>query len=327
MDAVFSLDVGAVKNALSKGANPNSFDPRSHVTPLVEITNTNLLGVSDPSPATRKAGFMERDTAYAKATEITRILFAAGAKIGPYDRSILYPAIANGNIKQVAFLVDKGASVRATIDGYTPTEIAKKYAQESIYNLLVSRGGIAVDSRSSAQLALVQAAGAYPGNAERIEQAIKDGAQINEADAGGRTALVAAMSFPILDPSQALKVYWLLAHGADANHEDKEDLPLHQFIRSNKITLDLKKPTEWRELAEDTLNQLIKAGAKVSGVNEYGFTPLHVAAKNDNVRAAEILITAGAKIMPRDKHGKTPLDYAESAAMIKLLKENGGIER
>jgi len=182
---------------------------------------------------------MEHDTAHAKATEITRILFAAGAKIGPYDRSILYPAIANGNIKQVAFLVDKGAS----------------------------------------------------------------------------------------DPSQALKVYWLLAHGADANHEDKEDLPLHQFIRSNKITLDLKKPTEWRELAEDTLNQLIKAGAKVSGVNEYGSTPLHVAAKNDNVRAAEVLITAGAKIMPRDKHGKTPLDYAESAAMIKLLKENGGIER
>jgi hypothetical protein len=47
----------------------------------------------------------------------------------------------------------------------------------------------------------------------------------------------------------------------------------------------------------------------------------------DNVRAAEILIHQGAKVMPRDKQGKSPLDYAESAAMIKLLKDNGAVER
>ncbi len=31
--------------------------------------------------------------------------------------------------------------------------------------------------------------------------------------------------------------------------------------------------------------------------------------------------------MPRDNQRKTPLDYAESAAMIKLLKENGAVEQ
>ena len=45
------------------------------------------------------------------------------------------------------------------------------------------------------------------------------------------------------------------------------------------------------------------------------------------MRAADILIREGAKIMPRDRAGKTPLDYAESAAMIGLLKENDAIER
>jgi hypothetical protein len=31
--------------------------------------------------------------------------------------------------------------------------------------------------------------------------------------------------------------------------------------------------------------------------------------------------------MPRANNGKTPLDYAQSAAMIKLLKQNGATER
>jgi len=30
--------------------------------------------------------------------------------------------------------------------------------------------------------------------------------------------------------------------------------------------------------------------------------------------------------MPKDRLGKTPLDYAESSAMIKLLKQNGATE-
>ena len=80
-------------------------------------------------------------------------------------------------------------------------------------------------------------------------------------------------------------------------------------------------------MAEETLSLLLKAGAKVSGVDEYGKTPLHVAAQFDIFCAAEILIREGAKITPRDNQGKTPLDYAESAAMIKLLKENGATER
>jgi ankyrin repeat protein len=62
-------------------------------------------------------------------------------------------------------------------------------------------------------------------------------------------------------------------------------------------------------------------------MDEQGRTPLHVAAKFDNVRAAEILIRAGARLMAKDAKGKTPLDYAESASMIGLLKKHGATER
>ena len=82
-----------------------------------------------------------------------------------------------------------------------------------------------------------------------------------------------------------------------------------------------------RDLADITFGRLLKAGAKVSGMDDDGQTPLHVAAKYNNMEAAEILIREGAKIMPRDRTGKTPLDYAESAEMIRLLKSHGAVER
>lgn len=95
-------------------------------------------------------------------------------------------------------------------------------------------------------------------------------------------------------------------------------------------TNTLKGIERWpnaKPLAEETLSRLLKVGAKISGMDSMGRTPLHIAAKFDNVRAAEILIKEGAKVMPRDKMGKTPLGYAELAVMIKLLKENGATER
>jgi ankyrin repeat protein len=227
-------------------------------------------------------------------------------------------------VKLVGLLLDHGASVTEDLEGYTPTELAKKYDQEAVYQLLISRGGIPVDSSSAAQLALVDAAGT--GNVERMEKALKDGARINENEVGSRqTALVAALRWPTVDPRWFVAARWLLDHGADPNLKGEDGLPLHVFIFANAKTMN--GSGLGRDLADITLGRLIKAGAKISAMDDNGQTPLHVAAKKDNVRAAEILIKEGAKIMPKDRAGKTPLDYAESSAMIKLLKQNGATER
>ncbi len=74
------------------------------------------------------------------------------------------------------------------------------------------------------------------------------------------------------------------------------------------------------------MRMILEAGAKVSGMDTNDMAPLHWATKADNLRAAEILIEAGSGISPRDKMGKQPLDYAESAAMIKRLKDHGAKE-
>jgi hypothetical protein len=156
------------------------------------------------------------------------LLFAAGAKLGPSDRDILFFPISHGNVQLVELLIDHGASVTGELEGCTPPELAKKYDQEPVYKLLVARGGVPVDSRSAAQLALIEAA-AF-GDVERMEKAVKDGARINEVRSQ-QTALVAALRFP--DPRMSVGAWWLLDHGADPNLRGELGLPLHVFILAN----------------------------------------------------------------------------------------------
>jgi ankyrin repeat protein len=312
-DAALELDIAGVRAALERGGDANavSSDARPQ-SPLGAMT-MGMRMYRSMHPGEDVGG---------KALEIARLLFANGAKIGVFDRTILFFPIAEGNLSLVSLLLDKGASPTAKLEGYTPTQLAVKYKQEAVYDLLVSRGGIPVDAHASAQLALVEAAGR--GDVEGMNEALEAGADINGSDADGQTALTGALEMPIMSGDSAEAVSWLLRHGADPNTTRKksyravEGIPLHLFVVMNRRPL---------MVAAQTMALLLRGGAQVSGMDSLRRTPLHLAAYSDNIWAAEILIAEGARVMARDVQGRTPLDYAESAPMIRLLREHAAAER
>lgn len=76
------------------------------------------------------------------------------------------------------------------------------------------------------------------------------------------------------------------------------------------------------------LQRLIDSGALVSSKSGlFGRTPLHIAAEKNYYEATRVLIENGTKVMVLDDTRKTPLDLAENGKIIKLLKDNGAIER
>jgi ankyrin repeat protein len=233
---------------------------------------------------------------------------------------MLFFPISEGNLE----LVDN-ASVFKKLSGFTPAELALRYEREDIYRFLIARGTIPVDRGTKAQLLLVQTTGT--GNIDGMAKAIDEGAQINAVGSTNQTALVAALRIGVNRPSESEAGWWLLKKGTDPNKvsesyfKDLQGVPLYLLL-----AMTIKRP-ESQTLMASTLALMLDKGAKVSGMDSKGRTPLHIAAKYDQLRAAEILISRGTKIQPTDEFGKMPLDYAESGPMIQLLKSHGAIER
>jgi ankyrin repeat protein len=356
IDAAFDLNLRGVRAALAKGANPNV--KRFEKSPLGGVILTPvLLSAVLGQPA--KDGWLlagsDKDewagvgqSIDETRTAIAKALFDAGASLVRLDdvsRSILWnTSIRMGNVGLIGLLIDHGASVSKKIvpEDVTPSELALMDGRQGAYALLVSHGGSPVDGASSAQFALLAAA--ERSDVAAMERAINGGAHINKV-IDDQTALLVAVAGCIYTEAQVSAVRWLLDHGADPNVGSRFDLPLHRFVFSSSYTLtnlnelreeELRATTQTsarqfdgqrvRALHREVLIRLLKAGANVSTINNYGWTPLHYAARFDNLMAAEILIMEGAKISERDGNFKTPLDYAETGAMIELLKSNGAAQ-
>ena len=56
-----------------------------------------------------------------------------------------------------------------------------------------------------------------------------------------------------------------------------------------------------------------------------GWTPLHLAARNNRLELAQLLISSGAEVNVKDDRGWTPLDMADFQEMQELLISHGGV--
>jgi ankyrin repeat protein len=175
-------------------------------------------------------------------------------------------------------------------------------------------------------------------NFSLVKYCVEHGANVNMPNSEGKLALVESLSSMTSFSDKYFVVRFLLDNGADPNLKANTifsrlwgKIPaLNMAVITSSVILSNKQDKRYDSesvYVHSVFKYLLDSGAFVSGKDDAGHTPLHIAAQFNNVVAANILIAAGAKIMPQDNIGKTPLDYAESSEMIKLLKSHGAYEK
>ncbi len=113
----------------------------------------------------------------------------------------------------------------------------------------------------------------------------------------------------------------LLSFGAEVNDRNFEGGHTPLYYAANHV--DLSRPAVGKAVAET----LIRHGAEVNVQSgPIRGTPLHTAARRDNVAVGSVLLSAGADLEARDIKGETPLRRAlncRQPGMIELLLAHG----
>jgi len=323
--AIESLDANTVKAVLDSGANPNSIYG-SQVWGRSAIQLAAMLG-------TIKDGSDEKDS-----LQILKILFDYGAKLQRCDRQILFFPIADNRAQVTDFLIRKGVSPIAVIEGMTPIELAESYGYQEVVEVLIKHGAVPISKRQALQNRFVHLASwsfektkfGEQQNIIEMAKALKEGANVNGINSAGKTALCEVKPLGL---ESYITVVFLLQKEANPNLESAQSsketagLPLHHAVVWMSLNERRDAHEGMRVYSRLAMEALLKAGAHISSRGYDGQTPLHIAAKYNGLRAAEMLIKEGAKIADKDDTGKTPLDYAESGEMIKLLKSHGAKEQ
>ncbi|BBO66880.1 hypothetical protein DSCA_08100 [Desulfosarcina alkanivorans] len=141
------------------------------------------------------------------------------------------------------------------------------------------------------------------GMAEKLREAIDQGADVNKRGKNANTPLHSAVWKDHIDC-----VRILLDHHADVNAVNGDDsrTPLH-------IAAALGS-TEIARL-------LLESGANVDPIDKNGRTPLYLAAARDQAKVVLLLLEKGADIDGRSKNRNgTPLAVAKRTASVKALR-------
>jgi ankyrin repeat protein len=217
----------------------------------------------------------------------------------------LHEATRGGHFEVVKLLVASGADVNATdFSKLTPLRLALGYQRSAIAEYLRQHGGVeqVVPPRAAPPTNVVQA------NVASIAQPSQNLFATNVPAA--RT--VAPPARPTTNA--------VVGTPASANKPPSEremlliNFPIHEAARMGEV---------------ETIKLLFKNSPDViDATDEKGFTPLHVAALNKQIKTAEALIGLRARLNPKTVSGQTPLHLAVrrgDLAIVSLLLTNGAI--
>jgi ankyrin repeat protein len=255
--------------------------------------------------------------------KIIKLLLDKGAnvnEIGSKNNDFpLGGAASRGDVKIIELLLDAGAKINLRDgDGYTPLAIVKhkKKDYEEIIKFIIDKGDHTINLRDiQGRTPLMEAA--LNEDVAETRLLLKKGAEVDMQDNKGVTALLHVLSSE--DDKRPSKDYLglvklLVNDGANVNGmNDSGQERLWGGVK-NGIIEDIKKA--------------IADGANINEIDEYGYTALSFAKrkKNDYVKSIKLLIDRGADIInERDFRGETPL--MKAAENGDLAKTKSWIEK
>ncbi len=213
--------------------------------------------------------------------------------------------------------------------GHTPLQVAAKRGHSDIARDLISRGA-RHDVFSAAALGDLDCLrNLTPSNPDR-SVSLRDHYAASPLHWAAEAGQFAAARF-------------LLDHGADLNARNdfaetplllaslqSADKPSSRLLTRELLDHGAKMDIFTAAALGDrtSLEQLLNANpSAATSTNDFASTPLHWAARNGHLAAAELLLTHGAKINAADRFGCTPLWHAaypgRHLAMVRLLCERG----
>lgn len=252
--------------------------------------------------------------------------------------------VLNGTAAELQRLLDAKLSPNAkTAAGTTALMLAARDTEK--VKLLLARGA-QVNARAATGITALMVAARYKGNTDVVRLLLQHGAKPNvdvEVRNNGSAFFYAVMA----GDTQMAQV--LMAAGASPNQKMKllgqfentpllvalgnGDVAMTEFLLSkganpNEADADNISPLQWATLANhaDVMQVLLKGGAKVNHVDNFGMTPLLYAASIDfgDTAVLETLLTAGADLKAQNKQGQTALELAKSYRHINAVSLMSG---
>jgi ankyrin repeat protein len=221
----------------------------------------------------------------------------------------LHLCAASGNLERVKQLVEGGANIEELDeDGTTALSLATVNNHFDIVVYLASYLMRLHYIERSNELHLCAAS----GNLERVKQLVEGGANIEELDEDGTTAL----SLATVNNHFEIVVY-LLEHGANVAHgDDERKTALHWACIAGTLS---------------SVKYLGEHGARITERDDIGLTPFLYAAENRYLRVVKHLLSSevGASITDTDDAGNTALLLAAGEIypdMVQWLLEHGGAQ-
>lgn len=259
--------------------------------------------------------------AFGNSLEVAEVLIAHGASLHAVvqragcEDNLVHCAVRNDALECMELFIEKGVDPGySTSGGLNALHLAAELGALRCLTYLLKETKLSAKGltkqRDKECTALHLAASR--GFAECVELLLAEGAQANVRNYRGFTALHLAARCSSLECVEII----LRDGNADPNAEDHDKrTPLHAAISNT-------------ERACDIIDTLVSWGAQVNKKDEYGYSPLHLAAMDGLTQCVETLIFLGADVTSKSKKGHTALSVIvrktpKSMAILRHNLDNG----